>query len=90
MTVLAALFVVAGAALIGLGQRMAGSQEIAPQVLGAGVVLLFGGVALASFRSGDRAPVVIIGAVTILVVGFGVGALRRRRRPGSTGTQEGR
>jgi hypothetical protein len=90
MTVLAALFVVAGAGLIAVGQRIAQSQEIAPQVLGTGVTLFFGGVALASFRSGDRAPVFIIASVAVLVGGFGVAAFRRRRKGGPTDRRERR
>ena len=81
MTLLAALLVLGGVGLVGVGQRRAATDWWAPQVLGIGVVLFFGGVALASFRSGDRAPVVILGTVGVLVLGFMAAALRRRRPP---------
>ncbi len=78
MTGVAVLFMIVGAGFIGLGQRTAASREDVAQILGIGVVLFFGGVALVSFRLGDRAPVVIISAMAILVLSFVVTALRRR------------
>ncbi|MGI9647730.1 MAG: hypothetical protein ACR2OI_04350 [Acidimicrobiia bacterium] len=77
VTVLALICLVAGVGVIGVGQRVAPSHPAGPQILGAGVVLFFGGVALISFRSGDRAPVMILGTMAILLVVFSVVAFRR-------------
>ena len=75
MTVLAAAFVIAGLGLVGLGPRRASSHP--------GVVLILGGIALASFRPGDRTAVVILATVGLMLLGFGVAAFRGRMRPGS-------
>lgn len=78
VTVTAVTLVVAGAALIGLGQHRAATLDAAPQVMGVGVVLFFGGIALVSFRSGDRMPWVVLGGTSALVAGFALAAVRRR------------
>lgn len=78
MTVVALTCLVAGVGVIGLGQRVASSHPAGPQILGTGVALFFGGVALISFRSGDRAPVVILGTMAALLAVFAVVALRKR------------
>jgi hypothetical protein len=83
VTILAAVFLIAGVGLVGLGQRLASMHPTAPQVLGGGVVMFFGGIALISFRSGDRTPVVILATVGLLLFAFGVAALRGLMRPGS-------
>ncbi len=75
---LAVALVIVGAGLVGLGQRAAGSGESAPGVLGVGVVWFLGGVALASFRSGDRVPVFVVAAILLLTLGMVAAALRRR------------
>ena len=77
ITTIAFLCLVAGVGAIGAGQRAAASHPAAPQILGSGVVLFFGGVALVSFRSGDRAPVVILGTMAVLLAVFAVVAVRR-------------
>jgi hypothetical protein len=78
ITIIAIGCLAAGVGVIGLGQRVASTHPAGPQILGAGVVLAFGGVALFSFRSGDRAPVVILGAMAALMAAFAAVGFRRR------------
>lgn len=79
VTIIAAFCVVAGVGVVGVGQRVASSHPAGPQVLGVGVVLFFGGVALASFRAGDRLPWIILGTMAVLLAVFAVVGVRRRR-----------
>lgn len=77
VALLGSLLILLGVATLGYGQRRA-RHPLGPEVIGAGVVLVFGGVALLSFQSGDRAPWLILGAIGLLLAGLGLSALTRR------------
>ncbi|MBT8203598.1 MAG: hypothetical protein KJO17_09600 [Acidimicrobiia bacterium] len=77
VALLGSVLILLGAVTVGAGQRRA-RHPLGPEVIGAGVVLVFGGVALVSFRTGDRVPWLILGAIGVLLAGLGVSALTRR------------
>jgi len=77
VTIVAVICIVGGVGVVGVGQRVASSHPAGPQILGSGVVLFFGGVALVSFRGGDRLPWIIMGAMGMLLTAFAVVTFRR-------------